>query len=872
MLGQNREHLIDRDIIQRRLFIFSAIFLFLFSVILTLSSAVRQHSWEVDYRWQHWIGFLIWITGFGFVIRSANKFLPDHDPYLIPIISILTGWGLLTIWRLDESFGLRQTFWLLLAFIIFIFGLRVRNALVILYRYKYLWLLGGITLTALTFILGIYPSGSGPRLWLGCCGFYIQPSEPLKLILVIFMAAYFSDRSPYKLGLIQLILPTFIMAGISIAVLIIQRDLGTAILFVFLYTIMVYFASNKKRILLISAGIVLVAIVIGFLTFPIIRDRITSWLSPWSDPEGQSYQLIQSILAVAAGGVFGTGPGLGSPSVIPVAISDFIFSAIAEEMGLLGVLNLLLLFGLFSAKGILIALRAPNLYQRYLAGGIIALITGQTILIIGGNIRMIPLTGVTVPFISYGGSSLLTSMLAFLFLCIISNQKERIEKSTISFQSFHVFSTGLYVAFTAIALITGWWGFLRREDLLNRPDNPRRAIADRFVERGRILDRNNIPIVESVGTPGNYFRRVRYIPLTLVTGYAHPMYGLTGIEESMQPYLRGLQGLPTSDIWLNHLLYSQPPPGLDVRLSIHLELQKKADDLLGNRQGSIIMVNAQTGEILLMVSHPYYDPNQLADKWSQYKKDLSSPFLNRAVQGQYFPGNAITPFLMSFVFENGVLPSLPTNLSIEINEIKQDCALSILTQLSWGSAVVNGCPGALKSLLSQISSSRLIEILNLLGFEKAPEIPLPTLESKEITLLNPQDYLFGLSNIYVSPLQMVLAAAALSTNGTRPAPRLALAVHTPNQGWVVLPSGKSTQSLPTASIFTTVGLLSDSQMPIWQTTALAYGNDKVISWYLAGTNTSWQGTPLAIVVALEENNPVLAKSIGNKILLSPINP
>ncbi|MDR3574059.1 MAG: FtsW/RodA/SpoVE family cell cycle protein [Anaerolineaceae bacterium] len=413
-----------KDQTQSRLMILAAIFLFFYCIVLTLSPAVRLHSWQVAYRWDHWLAFLAWLVGFGFIYRELNRWLPDHDPLLLPVTALLTGWGLLSIWRLDNTLGLRQTTWLLVSLAIFWIGLRLPRLLSSLRRYKYIWLTSGLALTALTFFFGTYPGGIGPHLWLGCCGLYFQPSEPLKLLLVVYLAAYLADRLPMSFNLMALLTPTILLIGAALAILLAQRDLGTGSLFILIYSIVIYLASGRKRILLISSLIILIAGAAGFLLFDVINLRVIAWLNPWADPSGRSYQIVQSLIAVASGGLFGSGPGLGSPGVVPVAQSDFIFASIAEETGFLGMLGMSVLLALAAERGLLIALRAPNLYQRYLAGGVTAYLAAQSILIIGGNLRLLPLTGVTLPFVSYGGSSLLTSFLSLLILYLISSHHD----------------------------------------------------------------------------------------------------------------------------------------------------------------------------------------------------------------------------------------------------------------------------------------------------------------------------------------------------------------------------------------------------------------------------------------------------------------
>jgi hypothetical protein len=240
---------------------------------------------------------------------------------------------------------------------------------------------------------------------------------------------------------------------------------------------------------------------------------------------------------------------------------------VAEETGLIGTVGLIAIFGLILIRGLRIALRAPNIFRRLLAAGVTAYLGVQALLIIGGNLRLLPLTGVTLPFVSYGGSSLLTSFIALLILLLISNHLDEEPAPLPKPQPY--FALGVFLAlglFTA-ALTNGWWAIVRGPDLLTRPDNPRRIIEDRYVLRGQLLDRNNDPINTTDGTKGSYRRVYQYPVLAPVTGYNHPIYGQSGLEASLDEYLRGLRGNPAATIWWNHLLYGMSQR-LDVRLSI----------------------------------------------------------------------------------------------------------------------------------------------------------------------------------------------------------------------------------------------------------------------------------------------------------------
>jgi cell division protein FtsW (lipid II flippase) len=859
--------------VQTRLMYMAGVFLFIYSLVLTLSPAVRQHSWNVEYRWQHWIGFFSWLILFAFFFRQASYRLPDQDPYLLPIAALLSGWGLLTIWRLDATFGLRQTFWLAICLLVLFGVMRVSRSLSLLRRYKYLWLTGGLLLTALTFLFGTYPGGEGPHLWLGCCGMYFQPSEPLKLLLVVYLAAYLADSLPISFSFLHLLAPTLVLIGAALAILVAQRDLGTASLFLMLYFIIVYLGSGKRRILVIASAVILTAGFTGYQLFDVIRLRVQAWVNPWLDPAGRSYQIVQSILAVAAGGLIGSGPGIGNPGVVPVAHSDFIFASIAEETGLLGTAALLLLVGLLASRGLTIALRASNRYQRYLAAGLTVYLTLQSLLIVGGNLRIVPLTGVTMPFVSYGGSSLLTSFLSVMILILISDQPNDEPASLSNPKPYFVASAALLAALVVVILVDGWWGFVRSDSLLSRADNPRWFISDRYSPRGNLLDRHNQPILMTTGVSGNYSRSLQHIALGSIVGYSHPLYGQSGLEAGLDSYLRAVQGTPASDVWFSEMLYSQRPAGLDVRLSIDMRLQTIADSLLGEKTGALVLLNARTGEVLAIASHPYYDPQKIDTEWSQWIQDKKSRLLNRATQGQYPPGAALGPFLLAWDASSTGIPAMPQKLSVNFQSRLWECARPTTGDVTWGSAVQNGCPAAALQLGSRLTVPDLVKLYESLGFGTAPSLPLPVATVSDIQTFDSRDMAaIGQEKVSVSPMQMALAAAILSSDGNRPMPVIATAVETPLQGWIVLPTGSPVETLPPNSIQRTTDLLAVKDQPIWQTVANAHAGESLLSWYIGGTMPDWQGTQLALALVLEDGTPAEAESIGQKLLITTMQP
>lgn len=871
-----------------------------YSLALTLSTAARLRSWQVDYHWAHWLGFTVWVAVTCLIHWQLSHRLPERDPFFFPLTALLTGWGMLTIWRLSNGLGLRQTVWLLLIGILFLLAVRFDSGqsggrvLTYLRRFKYVWLTSGLVLTAATLFLGTNPLGVGPRLWLGCCGVYFQPSEPLKLLLIIYLAAYLADRqvsdSP-PTRLLPLLSPTLLMTGLALLLLIFQRDLGTAIIFMVLYAVVIFAGTGKKNVLFASLGVLVLAGAAGYFLFDVVQVRLDAWINPWLDPSGRSFQIVQSLLAVANGGLIGRGAGMGSPGLVPIAQSDFIFSAIGEEAGLFGALGILGLLAVLVNRGMRLGLKAADTFHRLLAIGLVVHLVGQSVLIIAGNLRLLPLTGVTLPFVSYGGSSLLVSFFELLCLLLISSHMEEIQvfqPQVLKAQTRLnlVISGGLMLGLLGTALVGGWWNLVRGPDLLTRTDNLRRAIADRYVKRGTILDSHDRPLSESTGQPGSYTRSYPYSALGPLVGYTDPVYGQAGLEAGLDTYLRGLQGYPVLDSWWQHLLYGQPPAGLDVKTSLDLTLQAKADELLAGHKGAMVLLNSHTGEILSMASSPTFDANQLESDWESLVNDPSSPLFDRAGMGLYPAGNTLGAFMLASSQVNPDSQFTGKDLS--------DCAL-VPTGLTWGEVITAGCTSPVRELVSSMDELQLIDLLDALGLFTAPILPVETLTSSRPGSLS-DSYAYISSQqadpasgaiLKVSPLQMALAAASLSNGGKRPDPQLAMAVDTPRSGWVSLPVSPTAQEpFQTPAANNTAASLTSNELPIWQVVSATPGEqqqgDQVpanlgdnvsgFSWYIGGTSPGWQGAPLALAVVLEENNPQLVQEIGRSLLNSAISP
>ena len=376
----------------------------------------------------------IWVMCAVLGYLVLRRRLPCRDPFLFPAVMLLAGWGLTLIDRLAPPFATRQTAWLAISVAALLAIASLPGHLRWLRRYRYLWLISGLGMLIMTIVIGTNPSGGGPRLWLGIPDVYFQPSELLKVLLLAFLASYLADNralldldrmhiGPLRIPPLRFLAPILLMWGISVLVLVWQKDLGTATLFFVVFLAMLYLASGEISYVLEGGALLVVAGIEAYRLFDVVRLRLTVWWDPWSYAKQDAFQIVQSLLAFSAGGVFGQGVGQGSPTYIPVVHSDFVFAAVGEEWGLLGTLVVTTVLGLLVMRGMQIAARSQDRpFRAYLAAGISITLAAQCLLIIGGVLKIIPLTGITLPFLSYGGSSLLAYFLMMGLLIVLSGE------------------------------------------------------------------------------------------------------------------------------------------------------------------------------------------------------------------------------------------------------------------------------------------------------------------------------------------------------------------------------------------------------------------------------------------------------------------
>jgi cell division protein FtsW (lipid II flippase) len=378
-------------------------------------------------------------VGIYLTAHAVTRFTRTYaDPYVLPVAALLTGIGVTMIYRIDPDQALRQGVWVgvsLLLFVALTMLLRDHRALE---RVKYTLGVAAILLLVAPVVPGLGRTINGSRLWVDLGPLVFQPGELAKILIVAFLAAYLRDKRELLVGAGRLRLPApkaagplLAILGAALLVLLATNDLGGGLLYAAVFLAMLYVATG--RVLYVGAGLTLFAAgaFAVYRATPHVAERVSIWLHPWADAQGDGYQLVQSIYALSGGGLFGSGLGRGvlvrpdGSTYVPYLETDFIFSAITQELGLAGSAALVVLYVVLAYRGLRIAMLADDGFSKLLATGLTAAIAVQAFIITGGVTGLIPLTGITLPFVSYGGSSIVANFLALGLLLSVSDRANR---------------------------------------------------------------------------------------------------------------------------------------------------------------------------------------------------------------------------------------------------------------------------------------------------------------------------------------------------------------------------------------------------------------------------------------------------------------
>lgn len=364
------------------------------------------------------------MTGIGlvFIIYISNYILgklSSGDNYIFLIVTMLISIGVVMIYRIDAELGVKQLLWASIGIAIFFASYLIMRHIRGWDRWIYLYIAATYIGFFATFIFGVRKGGAIN--WIQIGSITVQPSEIIKLTIIFILASFFSrsdqfGKNRYSSYYLMAVMYSFILLSF------LQRDLGTALVFYIVFFLIQFIYEDNRKLILYNLGLFTISGVLGYFAFDHVKIRFQSWLNPWEYIERQGYQITQSLFAIAEGGFFGKGLGLGNPDFIPVVYTDFIFSAICEEMGIFTGIGIIMLFMILVYRGFKIAIGQENNFYRILAIGISSLFGVQSFIILAGVLKMIPLTGITLPFVSYGGSSMISSFVALGILQACSEE------------------------------------------------------------------------------------------------------------------------------------------------------------------------------------------------------------------------------------------------------------------------------------------------------------------------------------------------------------------------------------------------------------------------------------------------------------------
>jgi peptidoglycan glycosyltransferase len=741
------------------------------------------------------LSFVLVYFLFHFVMRFAS---PNADPLLLPVVAFLNGIGLTMIYRTRPNLLQPQLFWLGL-------GAVLAVAIIILWKwvrrveeYKYLTALAGIALLLSPVFFGREVGGA--KLWLSLGKLSVQPAEPAKLLIVVFLAAYLKEKrellslSTYRIGRLSIpepkhLAPLLTMWLLSLLILIFEKDLGSSFLFLAIFLVMIYVATSRLIYAGLGAGLFFLGAWVCYYLFAHVRLRVDIWINPWAAATGKGYQVVQSLFALASGGLSGAGLGGGFPGYIPAVHTDFIFAAAGEELGYAGAIAILLAYLLFVQRGLVIALRSSKEFEKFLAFGLTSIFGLQSLIIIGGVTKLLPLTGITLPFMSYGGSSLVVNLLLLGLLLVLSEDSG--PKQTISLRlasdpnlSIRNIFVALLVFFLAALGSLSYWQVWAAEKVRSHPGNVRYLVRELTIRRGRITTEDGSTVAESTREKRNFRRTYPSGNLYAhLAGFSSVRYGRSGLENTYNSWLLGERASFTALFSREEFL-----SGNDVVLTIDSRLQKKAREALGNRKGAVVALDPQTGAIKAMFSYPTFDPNSIDIAWPSLRQTSDNPLVNRVAQGLYPPGSTfkmvtLAGALESKVVKTGDLFSGPQDLIVHGGKVS-NYGNQNFGAITLEEAFAESVNTVFAQVGLKLTGTRLVSYAESFGLNQKPpleidakksQIPLPeTMDKLEVAWTS-----VGQGRLLVTPLQMALIGAAIANGGSIMQPHLVKEIRRP---------------------------------------------------------------------------------------------
>ena len=713
---------------------------------------------------------LLFIGQFGLLFVGSVIIERLLERTLLPLWSIsqfLLVISFIVMTRLNLDLGMRQLIWAAI-------GYGLAFIIAGLYRYMPYVRFSGFPaiLLAVVLLLMANTSINGATNWLQIGNFSFQPSEIVKVLYCLFLASLFSL---FKENRFRTIIAAGIFTITLIFIQVFQNDLGSALIYYVMFILMCYVFSTNRMYIIGGGAITLASGYLAWLEVGHVRVRIEAWLNPWLDIDGNGYQIAQSLFAIGNGGLTGTGITLGRPEKIPEVITDFIYAAIVEEMGLLMAFVVMIVIVMFILYAIHLAETAHASFDYLLVSGLVIVYGFQSFLIIGGVTKLLPLTGVTLPFVSYGGSSLVTTLILLGFMEGVALKQSELPKSRKDHQArnkpLRRVRLQFLIMFMALAANLAYYSVVQAEAAVINDYNPRLAAIEAGVIRGDILDRNNRIIATSRKNQDTWNRYYPYNHLFAHTvGYTGS--GKTGLEAYHNlTLIRSSNNIGDT---LTEGFQRDLPKGNSVVTTLDYELQHLARELLGDKRGAVVAMDPKTGQVLAAVSAPDFDPNRVSSNYDQLiRASETAPLLNRATQGLYPPGSTYkTITTIAYLEENRASDFFhycegEAFVGQKVIHCYNNKAHG---RLDLGQAFAMSCNTAYGKMAEDLSPERLRSISEQFLFNSAIDFELPVESSRFVLGVDSTpnervETVIGQGETMITPLNNALIACAIANEG-----------------------------------------------------------------------------------------------------------
>ena len=711
---------------------------------------------------------------------------------LLNNMCMFLGLGFLMQARFSVEKAIRQLAVALIALLLCLLIPLILNKVSFVRKLSWLYAAVGILCLSAVLIMGEITHGS--KLSFQVAGITFQPSEFVKIVFIFFLAAALFEKCNFARVAV-----TTGIAAIHVMILVVSKDLGSALIFFVGYLFVVFIATGSFLYLLLGGLAGSAGACVAYFLFNHVRVRVLAWRDPFAYIDNQGYQITQSLFAIGSGDWFGLGIGSGVPEDIPYVETDFIFSALCEEMGVIsGICVLLICVGSFLAM-MMLWLKLKDNFYRLVASGLGVIYLFQIFLTVGGGIKFIPLTGVTLPFISYGGSSVLATM-ALYFIVMSLDRKEQLggavkkvsEKNRMHKRHTLQVAYGFCGLFIVMIAYLAYFNATSKQELINNSYNSRQELLLAENYRGSICASDGQELAKTIIDENGEERVYPFDELfSHVVGYS--TRGKTGLEAQANYYLINSNiSFPQK---VENELAGVKNPGDTVYTSLDVDIQQAAYRALDSYRGAIIVTEPSTGRILAMVSKPDYDPNKIVSMWDTYVEDAKSGALvNRAAQGLYPPGSTFKIITaLEYIREN------PENWQdytftcpgyYEKNGSRINCYHGTSHgTVDFTTSFAKSCNASFVNIGMQLSQDKLAETLMEMGFNQ--ELPVKFLSSSsqvtdftDFSSAEMMQTVIGQGKTQMTPLHLNMITASIANGGVMMKPYLIDRVETA-QGSVI---------------------------------------------------------------------------------------